>query len=86
MEGTASLRVPEGTQHGTTFRLRGHGMPHLRGSGKGDLLVKVKIRVPKRLSQRQKELLAEFAHLSGEDTGLDNKGLFDKMKDAFGSG
>ncbi len=83
LDGTAELTVPEGTQHGTTFRLKGRGMPYLRGSGKGDLQVKIKVTVPKRLNQRQKELLAELAHLSGEDVGVENKGLFDKVKNAF---
>lgn len=86
MEGKASLRIPEGTQHGATFRLKGYGMPHLRGSGKGDLRVKVKLSVPKRLNPRQKELLAEFARLSGEEVGLENKGIIDRVKDAFSGG
>jgi len=59
-------------------------MPHLRGSGKGDLRVKVQLNVPKRLSARQKELLLEFAHLSGEEAGLEHKGFIDKVKDALG--
>ncbi len=83
LDGNTALRIPEGTQHGTTFRLKGYGMPHLRDSGKGDLRVKVKLNVPKRLNSRQKELLMEFAHLSGEDAGLENKGFIDRMKDAF---
>ncbi len=86
LENPTTLQVPEGTQHGATFRLKGHGMPHLRGSGKGDLRVTVKVKVPRRLTPRQKELLEEFAHLSGEEVGVENKGLFDRMKDAFGSG
>ncbi|MFO7952615.1 MAG: molecular chaperone DnaJ [Bacillota bacterium] len=86
MEGSATLGIPEGTQHGETFRLKGYGMPHLRGSGRGDLRVKVKVSVPKRLTARQKELLEEFAQLSGEKVGLENRGFFDRMKDAFGGG
>ncbi len=86
LDGSATLRVPEGTQHGETFRLRGYGMPHLRGSGKGDLRVKVKVNVPKRLTPRQRELLEEFAHINGEKVGVENKGFFDRMKDAFGNG
>ena len=84
INGVTTLRVPEGTQHGTTFRLKGHGMPHLRGSGKGDLRVNVKLSVPKRLNARQKELLLEFAHISGEEAGLEHKGFIDKVKDALG--
>lgn len=86
LDGTADLRVPEGTQHGTVFRLKGRGMPHLRGSGKGDLRVNVKVTVPKRLNNRQKELLAELAHLSGEEVGVENQGFIDKVKNAFGGG
>ena len=83
LDGNTDLRIPEGTQHGATFRLKGCGMPHLRGSGKGDLRVRVKLNVPKRLNPRQKELLMEFAQLSGEDAGLESKGFIDRMKDAF---
>ncbi len=86
LDGTANLTIPGGTQHGATFRLKGHGMPRLRGSGRGDLHVKVKVNVPKRLSQRQKELLEEFAYLNGEEVGVESKGFFDRMKDAFGGG
>ena len=86
LEEVTSLKVPPGTQHGKTFRIKGQGMPNLRGSGKGDLRVKVKVQVPKKLNQKQKELLEEFARLSGEEVGVDNKGFFDKMKDAFGGG
>jgi len=84
--GKAELRIPEGTQHGAVFRLKGHGMPHLRGSGKGDLRVKVKLEVPKRLKAREKELLAEFAKLRGEEVGLEHKGIIDKVKDAISGG
>jgi molecular chaperone DnaJ len=83
LDGSARLRVTEGTQHGTTFRLKGQGMPHLRTSGKGDLRVTVKVVVPKKLNQRQKELLAELAQISGEEAGLEHKGFIDKMKDVL---
>ncbi len=86
LKDSTTLRIPEGTQHGATFRLKGYGMPHLRGSGKGDLRVKINVKVPRRLSSRQKELLEEFAHLSGETVGVENRGFFDRMKDAFGGG
>jgi molecular chaperone DnaJ len=86
LDGNTTLRVPEGTQHGAAFRLRGHGMPHLRGSGKGDLRVKVKLKVPKRLNARQKEILTEFARISGEEVGVENKGFIDKMKDVLSGG
>ena len=79
LDGAATLRIPEGTQPGTLFRLKGRGMPRLRGGGsQGDLHVKVKVNIPRRLSQKQKELLAEFDRLN------EDKGLFDRVKDAFG--
>lgn len=83
LEGVANLRVPEGTQHGTVFRLKGHGMPHLQRAGKGDLRVHVKVEVPRRLSQKQRELLEELAKVSGEEAGIEHKGFFDKVKDAI---
>lgn len=86
LDGPAPLRVPEGTQHGTTFRLKGHGMPHLRGTGRGDLRVRVGIKVPKRLNQKQKELLMEYAQISGEEAGVETKNFFDHLKDAFSGG
>ncbi len=85
LDGEASLRVPEGTQPGAIFRIRGRGMPHLRGSGRGDLKVRVKLVVPKRLNKRQKELLAEYARESGEEAGLEGKGILDFIKDTVSS-
>ena len=82
LDGKATLKVPEGTQPGMVFRLRGKGMPRLYGRGKGDLRVKVNVVVPKRLSVKEKELLAELAQLNlPEEKG---KGFIDRMKDAFG--
>jgi molecular chaperone DnaJ len=59
LEGTARVKIPAGTQPGTVFRLRGRGMPRIRG-GKGDELFEVIIRIPTKLTNRQKELLKEF--------------------------
>ena len=61
MEGSVMMRIPAGTQGGTTFRLRGKGMPDLRGAGPGDELVKVNVEIPRNLSSRQKELVEELA-------------------------
>jgi len=66
--GEAEIKVPAGTQSGTQFRLRGLGMPDLRGYGTGDLLVKVVVETPTKLSKRQKELLNEFQELSDQKT------------------
>jgi DnaJ-class molecular chaperone len=60
IEGDVKLRVPSGTQPNTVIRLSRKGIPHLRGGGKGDHYVQVKVSVPKNLSSKQKELLKEF--------------------------
>ncbi len=85
IDGKADLRISEGTQHGASFRLKGQGMPYLRGSGRGDLRVRVTVNIPKRLNAKQKEALMEFARLSGEEAGLENKGIFKQIKDALSS-
>lgn len=59
VEGTKKLKIPAGTQPGTDFRLRGLGVPHLHGSGRGDQIVRVEVKVPDRLTKKQKELLKE---------------------------
>jgi molecular chaperone DnaJ len=61
LEGSVMMRIPAGTQAGTTFRLRGKGMPDLHGKGVGDELVKVTVEIPRNLSSRQKELVEELA-------------------------
>jgi molecular chaperone DnaJ len=66
--GEAELKVPAGTQTGSQFRLRGMGMPDLRGYGTGDQIVKIVVETPKKLSKRQKELLKEFQEISDQDT------------------
>ena len=61
--GKGNLKIAEGTQTGTVFRLRGQGMPHLRGNGQGDLLVRVQVEVPKKLTKEQREKLLELVSL-----------------------
>lgn len=68
LDGPAKLRIPPGTQTGTVFRLRGKGMPKLNGFGRGDELVRVVVQTPTRLTQRQRELLSQFAK-EGEPIG-----------------
>lgn len=60
VDGDLKLRIPSGTQPGTAIRLRGKGVPHLHGSGRGDHYVRIKVTVPKSLTRKQKELLQEF--------------------------
>ncbi len=78
LDGKVKLSVPEGTQTGTTFRLRSRGFPKLRGYGRGDQHVKVKIMTPTHLSEEQKELLRKLEEGHGED-GEDKKGFFGKI-------
>jgi molecular chaperone DnaJ len=66
LSGRAKMKVPAGTQSGTIFRLRGKGMPRLQGIGSGDLHVKVNIKTPSALTERQKELLEALAVEFGE--------------------
>lgn len=84
LEGNVDYNIPEGTQTGTQFRLKNKGVANVNGVGKGDLYFTVKVQVPKKLNEKQKELLKEFAEESGEDHKEGKKGFFNKMKDAFG--
>ncbi|MDF2626604.1 MAG: Chaperone protein dnaJ [Symbiobacteriaceae bacterium] len=86
LEGPEKVTIPEGTQHGDTIRLKGKGVKHLRGGGRGDQHVVVKVFVPTKLQPKERELLQELAELRGEKTGggeKQHKGLFDKVKDAI---
>jgi len=67
MDGKANIKIPPGTQPDTILRLKGKGMPRLRGFGTGDLLVKVKVEIPKNLSNEEKELIRKYAKIRNED-------------------
>jgi molecular chaperone DnaJ len=60
IEGTATLRIPEGTQPGTRFRLKSKGIKHLKGFGRGDQYVKISVDIPKKLSKKQREIIESF--------------------------
>jgi molecular chaperone DnaJ len=90
LEGNEPFKIPEATQTGSMFRIRGRGMPDVSGRGRGDLLVTVKVLTPKKLTKDQKKLVEQLAAtlpkeqfeptpVEGED-----KGLFDRVKDIFG--
>jgi molecular chaperone DnaJ len=83
IDGKVELKIPEGTQHDTSFRLRGHGIPYLRGHGRGDHHFRVKIIVPTRLGNEQREILKKLAISFGEDLSDDGKDFMGKVKDAF---
>jgi molecular chaperone DnaJ len=67
LNGTKKLSIPAGTQSGQVFTLRGQGIPHLDGFGKGNLNIQILVKVPSRLNKRQKDLLKEFAALEGKE-------------------
>lgn len=80
-----TLKVPPGTQSGKMFRFKGKGIANVRGQGIGDELVRVVVETPTSLTKKQKELLEEFAKLSGEKEHPMTKGFFDKVKELIGN-
>ncbi|MBQ2960004.1 MAG: molecular chaperone DnaJ [Oscillospiraceae bacterium] len=80
IDGKVKLNIPEGTQPGAVFRLKGKGIPYLRGSGRGDQFISVTIKVPKNLSHSQKELLRQFAASMGDLDGDAGRSIFGKKK------
>lgn len=83
LEGIEKFNIPEGTQTGTQFKLKNKGVPNLRGVGRGDLYFTVDVKIPTNLTDKQKQLLLQFAEESGEDLKEHKKGFFEKVKDAF---
>lgn len=85
LTGPVRYHIPEGTQTDTEFRLKGYGITQLRGTNKGDLFVKVRVEVPKKLSDKQKELLLKFEEVSTGKEYEGRKSFMDRMKDLFTS-
>ncbi|WP_019391425.1 molecular chaperone DnaJ [Priestia filamentosa] len=83
LHGKVKLKVPAGTQTGTNFRLRGKGVPNVRGYGQGDQHVVILVITPTKLSEKQKELLRDFAEESGETVDEHENSFFDRVKRAF---
>jgi molecular chaperone DnaJ len=80
IDGSATLKIPAGTQNGTTFRIKGRGMPSVGGNGsRGNHCVTVTIDVPSKLSKEQREKLQEFEKLCAQKGG----GFFQKLKEKF---
>jgi molecular chaperone DnaJ len=92
LDGHESVKVPEGTQTGTTLRLKGHGMPDVSGRGKGDLFATVQVQTPKKLSKEQRHLVEQLAKALPKEKfeprpredEHDERNLFDRVKDMFG--
>ncbi|HEY4009594.1 MAG TPA: molecular chaperone DnaJ [Acidobacteriaceae bacterium] len=83
LHGPEPLKVPEGTQSGKEFRLRGKGVPHLNSHGRGDLIVEVRVQTPTKLSKPQKELMRQLSESMKVDNIPQSRGLFDKVKEMF---
>jgi molecular chaperone DnaJ len=83
LDGPQALTVPAGTQPGQLFRLKGAGVPALRGRGRGDLLVRIEVEIPSKLDDEEAELLYRLAELRGESVAPPSKGVFARLKSAF---
>ena len=83
LEGKASIKVPAGTQNGTVFKLRGKGMPHLRGSGQGQLLVRAVVEVPTKLTAGQRRKLEDFAESCGDQNAPMTRSFLERAKEFF---
>ena len=66
LKGTEKVNITRGTQNGAIFRLKGKGIPNVRGYGRGDQIIETMVKIPVNLSKKQEELLKDFAKLSGE--------------------
>ncbi|MBU9672825.1 molecular chaperone DnaJ [Planococcus sp. CP5-4] len=80
VSGKVKLKIPAGTQNGARFRLRGKGVQNVHGYGVGDQHITIKVKVPTKLSEKQKQLLREFAEVSGDIPEEQSSSLFDKIK------
>ena len=83
LNGKETLDVPAGTQSGDLFRIRGKGIPNVRGRGKGDQIVRVFVEVPEILNERQEELLRELAELAEVNVSPKRKSFYEKLKEYF---
>ena len=83
LDGSVKYKIPEGTQTDTEFRIRGAGIQQLRSSSKGDLVIHVRVEIPKRLTEKQRELLRQFDETTTGKEYDQRKGFFDKVKELF---
>jgi molecular chaperone DnaJ len=80
LEGNVKYTIPEGTQPGTRFTLRGKGIPYVNGNGRrGDLVFRASVEIPKGLSDKQKEAMKAFAESCGESNYAKHKQFFKKI-------
>jgi molecular chaperone DnaJ len=83
IDGAVNIKIPEGTQSGKELRIRGRGVPYLNERGKGDLIVKVVVQIPRKLNRAQRDLVAKLAESMAVDNKPTSPGLLEKMKDLF---
>ena len=83
LDGTEELVLTPGTQPGALFRLRGRGVPHLRGSGRGDLIIRLEVDVPEALSEDEDEIYRRLAALRGDEVAPRDRSFFEKLRSAF---
>lgn len=83
LDGQVTMKVPEGTQPGKVMRLKGKGIPSLRGGDRGDQLVRMKVVVPTKLTDKQKDALQKFADISKDNINPEEKSFLNKVKDFF---
>jgi molecular chaperone DnaJ len=83
LDGTETLTVPRATQTGRVIRLRGRGVPHVEGRGRGDLMLHLVVDTPGDLTDEQEQLLRAFAESRGEEVGVEDTGLLSKIRSAF---
>ena len=82
-DGLDRLKIPEGTQSGDQVKLRGKGVPHLNGGGRGDIIAHIDVRTPKKLSRDQRKLFEQLRELLPAENEPQEKGLLDKFKEFF---
>jgi molecular chaperone DnaJ len=83
LDGSEDLVLPRGTQTGRVFRLKGRGVPHVDGRGRGDLLVHVVVDTPMELSPEEDDLLRQLADVRGEAVAPPDAGFFSRIRSAF---
>ena len=83
LEGETKLKIPEGTQSGTEFRMRNKGVPYLNDHGRGDLVIQVVAQVPRKLTKAQRELMRQLSETLSVENTPSSRSFFSKMKDIF---
>lgn len=83
VDGPATLTIPTGIQPGKTLRMRGKGVPHLRGSGRGDQLVILNVEIPRKIDEHQRELFQQLAETMGSEVRPQERSFVDRLRDLF---